>query len=64
MKAPDTLKTIINDYLDKHWDEIIEGTNFSELTYIMDYPFCKIKIIIDKNDMDSTIIKIQTKWFM
>jgi hypothetical protein len=64
MKAPDSLKIIINEMLDKHWADILTGSEFDEVTYDSSYNLCKIKIKANKHHLDRTNIEIVTKWFM
>jgi hypothetical protein len=72
MKAPDTLKQSINELLDKHWDEILEGKDFSELlidnkTHIKHKLHdsvlndCTIKLMMYKETTRAIAIKIIIK---
>jgi len=68
MKAPDSLKILINDLLDKHWEDIIQGKDFNETEYDPSTNICKVKVQMSlestKLPVDRYIIRIITKWFM
>ena len=68
MKAPDSIKNLINELIDKHWEEIIQGENFYEATYDSSFNLCKIKIQFfrenTKSISDSYVIRIINKWMM
>lgn len=68
MKAPDSLKDIINGIIDRHWEDILVGKDFNEVIYDPSYNICKIKIHMKKDSgkdaADTYSIRIVTKWFM
>ena len=69
MNAPDSLKILINDLLDKHWEDILRSENFYEAVYDPSYNEpCKIKVQFGtqfiKEPADRFTITIITKYNM
>lgn len=66
MKAPDSLKNIINEMLDKHWDDILRSNEFYEVTSDPSFNLCLIKLQFGtentKEVVDRFVLRIITKW--
>ena len=68
MQAPESIKNIVSNLIDKHWEEIIQGQDFYEVIYDSSFNLCKIKIQMfrenSKSVADSYIIRITNKWMI
>jgi hypothetical protein len=69
MIAPDSLKTLINNMLDKRWEDILRSNTFYDVEYDPSFNEpCRIKIQFGteniKDCMDKFVLKISTKYNM
>ena len=63
MIAPDSLKTIINDLVDRHWEDVLQENEFSEVIYDNDFYF-SVKVSFSKESSDGYVIRITPKCSM
>ena len=69
MNAPDSLKILINDLLDKHWEDMLQSKSFYEVVYDPSFNQpCRIKVQFGtentKDPADRFVIRIITKYNM
>jgi len=69
MKAPDSLKILINDMLDNHWEDILRSNEFSDIQYDPSYnQTCRIKVQFNseniKAPVDRYVIRLIMKYNM